>query len=300
MATSLADLFPTAASLAVVSWAPDSGESLTLTAAMDTHYQIDLSGLTADATLTLPAPTSVQQAVSLYIEVGDLDYLLKIAGDTGVVFMATTGAEDPRFRLYTTGESLIIRPLADLSGWYIRKHEDGRIPGSSRMQAGGTNDQDEQTVGGAGAWANVGNYIDQVGDVGFTHNPGTKTDPSADPSYLKPRRKMGIEGIGYYVTDLNTVGDPAYQNAATDEYVRMFAQCYDYNDGSVYGAAVETVKIATAAGHGTRLNVAYSVAYPEVTPDAEIGTRFQASNFLADVGSVHWNTTFLYLKEVLI
>jgi len=298
----ITDLFPSSAALNVVTWAPDSGENLTLTAALNTHYQIDLSGLTADATLTLPSPSSVQQSISLYIESGNLSYLLKIQSTSGKTFMGQAGgSENDKYRLYTFGESLIIRPLSNLSGWYIRKHEDGRIPGVSRMQAGGVNDQDEQYLGGAsGSWANVGNYIDQVGDVGFIHNPGTLTNPSADPSYLQPRRRMGIDGIGYYASESNTIGDPTYPVSATDEYVRVFAQSYDYDSEIVLGANNTPISFASVAGRGTRVTVAYSLTYPELGPSSEIGVRFQASNFDADIGSVHWNTVFLALKEVLI
>lgn len=134
-----------------------TGTSGAISAAVNTLYVADMSGWTADRTLTLPATAAVGDRVGMMVRVGDADYEWLVQANTGNTLNGVTAAEWSR--LFITGEVLIMRCVTANSEWVVEL--DGRIPQYSGL--GLTTDADGETSGVyalptslGGAWTDQG------------------------------------------------------------------------------------------------------------------------------------------------
>jgi hypothetical protein len=99
-----------------------------VTAAVNTHYQLTISGLTADRHLILPSGASAGDVISWELmSDAPADYELILKGDTGVTVTlrneSFTAAEVTRY--FIEGETG--RAVFDGSEWRINRANDGRI-----------------------------------------------------------------------------------------------------------------------------------------------------------------------------
>jgi hypothetical protein len=100
-----------------------------VTVAVNTHYQLTISGLTADRHLILPSGASAGDVISWeMMSDAPADYELILKGDTGVTVTlrneSFTAAEATRY--FIEGETG--KAIYDGSEWRINRANDGRIP----------------------------------------------------------------------------------------------------------------------------------------------------------------------------
>ena len=134
-----------------------TGTSGAISAAVNTLYVADMSGWTADRTLTLPATAAVGDRVGMVVSVGDADYEWLVQANTGDTLNGVTAAEWSR--LFITGEVVVMRCVTANAEWVVEL--DGRIPQYSGL--GLTTDADGETSGVyalptslGGAWTDQG------------------------------------------------------------------------------------------------------------------------------------------------
>lgn len=101
-----------------------TGTSGAISAAVNTLYVADMSGWTADRTLTLPATAAVGDRVGVMASVGDDTYELIITASSGDTINGIAGGTEWS-RLFITGEVVILRCVAADSAWVVE--QDGRI-----------------------------------------------------------------------------------------------------------------------------------------------------------------------------
>jgi hypothetical protein len=94
-----------------------------LSAAVNTWYHWDISGLTADRTLTLPATAVVGDRVAITITTGDDAYEVLITAASGDTLAAIAGGTEWS-RLFITGEVVILRCIVANTTWIVEY--DGR------------------------------------------------------------------------------------------------------------------------------------------------------------------------------
>jgi len=264
-------------SVVVLSESSQAPTSSDIAAALNTHYNVDLSSLTADVHLVLPTPASSADRISLYIEVGNSTYLLKVKGDTGVKFFAETASEDDRFRYYTAGESATLVPNSSLDGWIIPRHLDGRMPGAVRIEGDGST---SQTYSGS-SWVDHGNMPATAFNDGFIAVAGDPGDPAAPTaSTVAPRRRMNLTGSANYASNNNAVPDGT----------NVKVQVYDFTTATAFNSDNR------AMGSATRCVMAFPFDYRDVAPGDAIGVRFQGVD---NLGVAPWNTQHLVVKEQL-
>jgi hypothetical protein len=99
------------------------------TAAVNTRYFADISGLTANRNFILPTP-AIGNVIEINITVGDSAYALIIKGNTGIkINKGSTATEWSR--LFISGET--VRFVADATdNWQVVR--DGRIPCTTRIK----------------------------------------------------------------------------------------------------------------------------------------------------------------------
>lgn len=114
-----------------------TGTSGAISAAVNTLYVADMSGWTADRTLTLPTTAAVGDRIGLMVTVGDADYEWLITAATSDTLNGVAGGTEWS-RLFITGEVVILRCVTANSAWVVEY--DGRIPcaGSLRRHSGTT------------------------------------------------------------------------------------------------------------------------------------------------------------------
>ncbi len=101
-----------------------SGTSGAIAAEVNTLYVADMSGWTADRTLTLPATAAVGDRVGMMVSVGDDAFEWIVQANTGDTLNGVSAAEWSR--LFITGEVVIMRCVVANSTWVVE--QDGRIP----------------------------------------------------------------------------------------------------------------------------------------------------------------------------
>lgn len=111
-----------------------------LSAAVNTLYHWDISGLTADRTLTLPTTAAVGDRVAITIATGDDAFEVLITAASGDT-LATIAGGTEWSRLFITGEVVVMRCIVANTTWIVE--HDGRIP-----QYGVLEDSTGQTVPG--------------------------------------------------------------------------------------------------------------------------------------------------------
>lgn len=102
-----------------------TGTSGAISAAVNTLYVADMSGWTADRTLTLPATAAVGDRVGVMVSVGDDAYEWLITANTGDTLNGVAGGTEWS-RLFLTGEVVIMRCVVANSTWVVEL--DGRLP----------------------------------------------------------------------------------------------------------------------------------------------------------------------------
>ena len=107
-----------------------TGTSGAISAAVNTLYVADMSGWTADRTLTLPATAAVGDRVGVMVSVGDADYEWLITAATGDTLNGVAGGTEWS-RVFITGETVVFRCVAADSTWVVE--QDGRIPQNAAM-----------------------------------------------------------------------------------------------------------------------------------------------------------------------
>lgn len=101
-----------------------TGTSGAISAAVNTLYVADMSGWTADRTLTLPTTAAVGDRIGLMVTVGDADYEWLITAATSDTLNGVAGGTEWS-RLFITGEVVILRCVTANSAWVVEY--DGRI-----------------------------------------------------------------------------------------------------------------------------------------------------------------------------
>ena len=96
-----------------------------IAAAVNTMYVRDISGFSADRTLTLPTTAAVGDRVGLMIETGDATYELLITAAASDTLNGVAGGTEWS-RLFITGEVVIMRCVEANTTWVVE--QDGRIP----------------------------------------------------------------------------------------------------------------------------------------------------------------------------
>lgn len=112
-----------------------TGTSGAISAAVNTLYVADMSGWTADRTLTLPATAAVGDRVGVMVSVGDTAYEWLITAASGDTLNAVAGGTEWS-RVFMTGEVVLMRCVAANSEWIVE--QDGRKFESCRIDTNGT------------------------------------------------------------------------------------------------------------------------------------------------------------------
>ena len=133
-------LLQTKGSSANPEWALDSMTTSSIsptsanqTAAVNTRYFADISGLTANRNFILPAGTAGDR-IELSITVGDNEFAFVIIGDTNIKINNGTAATEWS-RLFIDGESITLMATS-ATNWQVVV--DGRIPTLARMHYAGS------------------------------------------------------------------------------------------------------------------------------------------------------------------
>ena len=158
-----------------------TGTSGAISAAVNTLYVADMSGWTADRTLTLPATAAVGDRVGVMVNTGDADYEWLITAASGDTLNGVSGGTEWS-RVLITGEVLVMRCITANTTWVV--DYDGRIGEQFRAHADGTNQQNLSTGtgttlvhGGSGGALktvayNVGGSFTQSSGIFFPRRAG--------------------------------------------------------------------------------------------------------------------------------
>lgn len=142
-----------------------------LAAAVNTLYVADISGFTAERTLTLPGTAAVGDRVGLFISTGDDAYEFLITATAGDTLNGVAGGTEWS-RLFITNELVVMRCTVANTTWIVEY--DGRIPMKAMMSAAsaqtGIVSGTETTVtkGASGSWSediNIGNILDTANNA---------------------------------------------------------------------------------------------------------------------------------------
>lgn len=112
-----------------------TGTSGAITAAVNTIYIADMSGWTADRTLTLPATAAIGDRVGMMVSTGDDAYEWLVTAATGDTLDGVSGGTEWS-RLFMTGECVIFRCITANSTWVVE--HDGRKFETFRVITDGT------------------------------------------------------------------------------------------------------------------------------------------------------------------
>jgi len=143
-----------------------------VSAAVNTRYFADISGLTADRNFVVPAGTA-GDVIELNLTVGDASYELIIIGDTGITINGGSAATEWS-RLFITGEYIKLIATS-ATNWQVVV--DKRIPCKCRIK-----NSQAQSIGTASATSVT--LDEEVFDVGDISNEGSN--------------KIVVRRTGYY------------------------------------------------------------------------------------------------------
>jgi len=203
-----------------------------LTAALNTHYLLDVSGLTATRNLILPAGTMDGDFVSWELKTNaPAAYELILKGDTAVIVTlrgtSATAAEVTRY--FIEGESG--RAVFDGTEWRINRTDDGRIPCQMVLRL--TTECDGETASAwtlptskGGAWTEESN----IGACGSTAN-GSFTVRRANSILASAHGRMKDAAAAGNVFAIRIYNDTQAMEIA--------------NDGDIVGGFVQSFASAT-------------------------------------------------------
>lgn len=169
-----------------------SGTSGAITAEVNTLYVADMSGWTADRTLTLPATAAVGDRVGMMVSVGDDAYEWLVTATAGDTLNGVAGGTEWS-RIFITGEVLIMRCVVANTTWVVEV--DGRIKCSVLVTANGSTTQTGLTRNAVTQISTV--YATVVSDVGGNWSTANKR--------LEPRRSgVWVVSAGCVVTTVQS------------------------------------------------------------------------------------------------
>ena len=187
----------------VVSISPTTAN---ITASPNTHYQANVSGLTANRNFIIPAPSKIGDEIEINISTGDDAFAFLIIGDTSITINSGSAATEWS-RLFITGEKVRLRATSATNWQVIR---DGRIPCLGTLERTGSHANtthsaaSEVTLDWNSAAENRGDICDTTNDRFNIRRAGTYqvsgairpannvTDQKyADLSFYKTSTKFG-------------------------------------------------------------------------------------------------------------
>jgi len=229
-----------------------------VSAAANTRYFANVSGLTANRNFVVPAG-AVGDVIELNIKTGDDTYALIIKGDTGVSINGGSTATEWS-RLFITGE--VIQLVADTtSNWQVVR--DGRIPCVGHLKLSGS---DTTNTGGTPTlptWDTK--YIDK-GEIGDTTN-----------YRFNIRRANNYRVSGSYIS-YNVIGAGGYI------WVQMYVNSVEIPGGYIGVASTGTIQSI----------VPVSTVPCAVGDPVEFKYQTNASN----IGILNDTRTFFQIEEV--
>ena len=183
-----------------------------VTAAVNTRYIADVSGLTANRNFVLPAGTAGDE-IEICIGTGDNQYALVLIGDTGITITGNgvkTASATEWSRLFITGET--VRFVAtSATNWHVV--QDGRV-----MQIGVMERQTAQSINSAtDTKIQTATIISNVGDV---------CDNTTN--YRVTCRRAGLYSIKGYIALAGGLDDQEgslaeiFINGVVNRYVQTF------------------------------------------------------------------------------
>jgi len=189
-----------------------------ISAAVNTVYFADISGLTADRNFKLPTG-AIGDVVELHITVGDATHELIILGDTGITINGGSAATEWS-RVFISGE--VIKLVASsTTNWQVTY--DGRIPQKVRYSSNAAQSIANNTVS-----------ILDFEDLGYDTKPAVT---------IGAAWKFTAARAGYYRVDAKVVFD-----ASTGWEALEFAALTLYRNNAEYSYLDRPQIIATQAG----------------------------------------------------
>jgi hypothetical protein len=262
----------------------NSGDALVgsnLTATVNAHHVLTISGMTAARSFVIPAGTAEGDLISwecITAAPATAGYEMVLIGDTGVTLTLggtdRTAAADEAYRYFQVGESGILRWDATASKWRLAKNNDGRIPQSARIALAS-----DITTSTGGAWnpADLDTISYAIGVLTSVTGAGTST--------------ITVRRAGTYLLSAGIAGKSG--GTATDNELRGLC-------------------ITSGGNVGTGTVIAYMVAYnPSIYPGAvqTINSELVSANSALQL-NYYWTTantglrglvyiTFMMVAEVV-
>lgn len=134
-----------------------TGTSGAITAAVNTLYVADMSGWTADRTLTLPATAAVGDRVGVMVSTGDDAYEWLITANTGDTLNGVAGGTEWS-RVYATGDCVVFRCVTANSAWVVDVNAFSNVEGFSAY--GDNTTQVTLTAGGTTVVSSAAKTVD--------------------------------------------------------------------------------------------------------------------------------------------
>ena len=241
-----------------------TGTSGAISAAVNTLYVADMSGWTADRTLTLPATAAVGDRVGVMVSVGDDAYEWLITAASGDTLNGVAGGTEWS-RVFITGEVVVMRCVVANSTWVVEY--DGRIPQQGLMDL--TTAADGETAAtytrptqasSAGAWTSridVGGVVSTANDYMLVRRAGkfqvslgyAPKDAGVSGNYVNARIILNDsqEEAGPSAT---CVGGAGVNRCAASKLISMAA-----GDYIRYHYRTEAGSLGTAAFRGSFLSL---------------------------------------------
>lgn len=134
-----------------------TGTSGAISAAVNTLYVADMSGWTADRTLTLPATAAVGDRVGVMVSTGDADYEWLITAASGDTLNGVAGGTEWS-RVYATGDCAVFRCVTANSAWVVDVNALSNVEGFSAY--GDNTTQVTLTAGGTTVVSSAAKTVD--------------------------------------------------------------------------------------------------------------------------------------------
>lgn len=227
-------------------------------AAVNTWYHWDISGLSADRSFSLPATAAVDDRIGLSIDVGDNNYEVMIKNAIGDTINGTDHSSSEWSKLFITGECVILRCVVANTDWVIE--HDGRIPCKAQLK----NNATQSVSNGVTTKISVlDNEIYDVGDI---------ADTMFDRMTVRRDGKYRVGSRLCFNSANNTQLSIIYKNGSAAEYGARHLNNFgtfatttlmDLDDG-------DYVELYGYHSHGSSRDVYYSGAVLELRTYLEI------------------------------
>lgn len=245
-----------------------------ITGAAGKHYELDISGLTANRDFTLPASAAVGSMIAVTITTGDPDYELVLKGAATVTINNGSAATEWS-RLFQDNESVLFR-ASSATNWNVVA--DKRIPAYAKIEGDATNDQTVSSS--AGVYTENGNLQTTAYNYGCNITTGSRTTPTAS--------RIGVRRAGTYYCQGQW---SPYSNPSDQDYAQAIIYGGDYS-GSSNPAGTSKVGHTGTATPFLTFSGPLDLAAGD---DVWIEYRSQTTN----VGVARWNANNLTVTELL-